>query len=115
MNFNPHIESASNAIVTTVGFYAGSLATMGEQLQAAMRELTACQQKIAELAAANMSLQTEEAAARRVVEVAHQYVDAMVVLTPPGMDETLASTWLVQLLEALKVYDVRPTATAPKG
>lgn len=112
---NQMIEAASNAVVSTVGFYTGALSTLSAQIQEVVTRATTMEQKVAELAAANMSLQVEEAAARRVVDVARQYVEAMAVLTQPGGDETLASTWLVQLLEAVKVYDVRPTATSPKG
>ena len=103
-----NIAAASNAIVASVGFYAGALEELNGQLQAMAARAGAVEQKVAELAAANMSLQVEEAAARRVVDAVRNYLDKTVEFA----DERAAVGPICDLLEALKVYDVRPSGTA---
>lgn len=103
-----NIAAASNAIVASVGFYAGALEELNGQLQTMAARAGAVEQKVAELATANMTLQVEETAARRVVEVVRIYLAKTVDFAedPPAVGP------ICDLIEALKVYDVRPSGTA---
>jgi hypothetical protein len=99
---NTNIEGASNAIVATVGFYAGALAETTKTLQAMTEQLRFVEGQVVALSQANVKLQVEEAAARRVVEAAIVYV---AWVQPPDQPESGMEMVLVELLEALKVYD----------
>jgi hypothetical protein len=99
---NTNIEGASNAIVATVGFYAGALAETTQQLQAVAQHARELEQQIVNLSQVNVKLQAEEAAARRVIEAAHVYA---AWLQPSDLPENGMEMALDGLLKALKVYD----------
>jgi len=99
---NTNIEGASNAIVATVGFYAGALAETTKTLQAVTEQLRFVEGQVVALSQANVKLQGEEAAARRVVEAAHVYAAWIQPSDPP---ENAIEMALEGMLEALKVYD----------
>jgi hypothetical protein len=99
---NTNIEGASNAIVATVGFYAGALAETTKTLQMVTEQLRFVEGQVVALSQANVKLQAEEAAARRVVEAGQVYAAWVHLSYPP---EDAMEMALDGFLEALKVYD----------
>jgi hypothetical protein len=93
---------ASNAIVSTVGFYAGALAEATTAAETATKRQRELEKQVALLAEANAKLSREEQAARGVAAVAGVYV---AMIEPCGTPETKMDVALQNLMDAVKAYD----------
>jgi hypothetical protein len=95
-------ETASNAVVATVGFYAGALADLAETIQRLEKKAAELELQRNQLAIANAKLSDEELAARRVVDLARKVVEGKVQVYEADDADSVA---MVALMHGVGVYD----------
>jgi hypothetical protein len=95
-------ETASNAVVATVGFYAGALADLAETIHRLEKKVAELELQRNQLAIANAKLAEEDRASRRVVDVARSYCELVSPIDSPEDNVELAA---LALLTAIGQYD----------